>query len=1166
MNEPLTSSAWLTSLASDQAVARLAAALKAGKRAVATGAAGSSTTVIAGALARRLARPVLLVVAHNDEAEDTHDELISLSFASHLFPALEILPGETVVSFDLFAQRIAVQRQILALAHASDAAPVLVMPITALMQSVPKPDRLDTLIRTITRGTCKGGLEALTRWLSEAGYSRVDVIEEPGDYALRGGILDIFPPWCAAGEAGNNHTATSQSQILGVPVRLDFFGDEIESINEIDLATMGSDRRVESVELLASTLDAVRSDEGTCNLLELVPRTSVALLAETLEVVEQARGYYERATDTQGLFGPPAVLKMLETRFHALAEINQFSAGATRSDSRIELPAAHLPPFARDITQALDELTELARTHRTIVTCQQQAEQTRLHQLINDHAMVHGQRDGPDDTPSSTPDIESALCHVHTGFLWKPHDETSGSLTDEPRPTPLAIVPYHELLGKLDVRSKRSTSRKLRSSRAMDTFLDLHVGDYVVHVDHGIARFAGLTTMKRPTLPGQLTRPNAEPEEYLILEFAKKSRFYVPATTIDHVQKYIGGFSGKPPLSTIGSKKWKAQKDRVAEGVRDLAAEMLRVRAARESIPGTRYPPDTPWQTAFEAEFPYEETPDQLAAMSEIKKDLTSPRPMDRLVCGDVGFGKTELAIRAAFKVCQEGKQVAVLVPTTVLAEQHERTFASRFADYPFRIASLSRFKNQKEINATLASLRRGEIDVVIGTHRLLSKDVRFADLGLVVIDEEQRFGVEHKERLLQLRMTVDVLTLSATPIPRTLHMSMMGLRDISSLTTAPVDRRAIVTEVIPYNEHRIAMAIHRELARNGQVYFVHNRVHNIKSVADDLARLVPEARIVIGHGQMPAGELEKIMLTFMRRQADILVCTTIIESGIDIPTANTMIINDADRFGLADLHQLRGRVGRSNHRAYCYLLLPTNRNITKVAQKRLKAIEQYAMLGAGFKIAMRDLEIRGAGNLLGAEQSGHIAAVGYDMYCQLLERAVHLLKHDKPPVQPSATSIEIGYTGVIPKLYIPSDQRRLEAYRRIATAGSLEQLEQVEADMQAAYGSIPAQTQRLFELAQLRIAASKLGVKTITVRSQDVVFRCEDPDPVVRSLQKAKGSVTSLAPKTNDSMHEVYYRPPENYLAPQTLCRVLRKRLGAMATRNPISSVARMHGADPSP
>ena len=1116
-------------MVSDASVAGLARALSEGRRCVVTGSVGSSTPILAGLLAGVLSRPIVLVVAHVDEADDALEELQGLDMPALRLPALEVLPGETDVALDLFAERIAVQREVLALSTGADGgrAPVLIAPIQALMQGVPRPERLGSLTRTLRAGE-RQSLTALAQWLAEAGYSRVDAIEEPGDFAIRGGILDVFPP-------GGAVLGGPEGRAGGLPVRIDFFGDEIERINEIDLDTMGSDRRVEAVELIASRLDALKDDHATMNFLDLVPESAGALLAETLEVVEQGRGYYERATDSRGLLGPPAVLRVLESRFHGFAEVNQFSGGATRADARFDLPVSALPEFSKDLPEAVRELVDLAGEARVVVACQKAAESTRLSELLAEHG-------APGAAPGSMERIEPILTYLHQGFVWRSEVEGSESI---------ALVPYHELLHRVEAR-RGSSGRRLRTGRAMDTFLDLSVGDYVVHADHGIAVFTGLKLMKPKPLPGKLAPRMQEAEEYLVLEFAGRSRLYVPASTIDQVQKYVGGFSGKPPLSTIGGKKWKAQKDRVAEGVRDLAAEMLRVRAARESMPGVRYPADTPWQREFEAEFPHEETEDQLAALAEIKRDMSSERPMDRLICGDVGFGKTELAIRAAFKACEFGKQVAVLVPTTVLAEQHERTFRSRFADYPFRVESVSRFKTQKEANDTLAALRRGQIDVIIGTHRLLSSDVRFADLGLVVVDEEQRFGVEHKEKLLRLRLTVDVMTLSATPIPRTLHMSMLGLRDISSLTTPPLERRAIVTEVIPYNGRRVAQAIARELSRGGQIYFVHNRVHNIKSMADEVQKLAPDARIVIGHGQMPGHELEEVMLTFMRRQADILVSTTIIESGIDIPTANTMIINDADRFGLADLHQLRGRVGRSKHRAYCYMLLPLERPVKEVAQKRMKAIEQYSMLGAGFKIAMRDLEIRGAGNILGPEQSGHIAAVGYDMYCRLLEEAVHQLKHDRPLEQPSATKVDIGLSGVLPKAYIPSDQRRLEAYRRLATATSTAELEQVGKDLLEAYGPVPRPAERLLHLAELRIGAAALGVNTITVREKDVVFRCLDPGPLLSRLRNAQGQVTNLAPKSHDTMHEVYYRPPESYMEPETLGNVLRARLGGESQAPP--------------
>jgi transcription-repair coupling factor (superfamily II helicase) len=627
-------------------------------------------------------------------------------------------------------------------------------------------------------------------------------------------------------------------------------------------------------------------------------------------------------------------------------------------------------------------------------------------------------------------------------------------------------------------------------------------------------------------------------QEFLTLEFANNALLHVPATQIDLVQKYVGGFHGRPPLSTLGGKKWAKQKQSVAEAVKDLAAELLRVQAARQTQPGIRFPIDTAWQKEFEAEFPYEETDDQLAAIAAVKRDMSEDRPMDRLICGDVGFGKTEVAIRGAFKAVEAGKQVAVLVPTTVLAEQHERTFSERVADYPFRVASLSRFKTASEQNKLLKQLALGHVDIIIGTHRLLSEDVTFADLGMVIIDEEQRFGVEHKHRLLQFRLTADVLTLTATPIPRTLHMSMIGLRDISSLSTPPADRRAIVTEVAPYDSRRIKQAIIRELNRDGQIYFVHNRVHNIQSVADDIHKLVPDARILIGHGQMAPRDLEKVMLKFIRHQADILVCTTIIESGIDIPTANTIFIHQADHFGLAELHQLRGRVGRYKHRAYCYLLLPEDRPVTEQAAKRLQALEQYSMLGAGFKIAMRDLEIRGAGNLLGAEQSGHIAAVGYEMYCMLLEQEAKKLRHE-PIIEPAKTHLELPITGSLPKQYISSDKYRMEAYRRLSRSSTLAELQAVVQNLKDAYGDPPPLAQCLMDLTEIRLAASTLGIDGIKLEGPDLIFRTHKPAKLADLFANTPGRVSVLDPNT------IYYRPPAKYLdPPQTLLAVLRKML----------------------
>lgn len=1093
----------LEPIAASGAMRALLGAVGGGGRVHARGAVGSSASVCAGLIAQRAERPVVLVVAHLDEADDTTDEL-NAQFGERTalrFPALETLPGESALSVELFAERAAVVQRLAG--EGLGAGRVLVAPIQALMQAAPSMERLERLTLSLRPGDQRSPGD-IARWLEQAGYDRLDTVEEPGQFAIRGGILDVFP----AGSTGGD------GQSSGAPIRLDFFGDEIESITEFDLETMGSDRRIDGVQIVGADPASMAESQGGVSVLEFVSREAVVVMHETLEVVEQGRGYFERVHDPAGVFGPPRVLKLMEERFFASVEINQFSSATRTGTAEVELPVSALPAFSQDAAEAIGELGEIAGARSVTVFCQNEGERTRLGELCAEFAP--GARFGVVDA------------FLHRGFVWDGDDERGG----------IALVPYHEILNRFMTRRRL---RRIRTGRAMDVFVDLEPGDYVVHTDHGVGKFAGLRTMK-PRKPSAGAQNEGGAEEYLTLEFAGRAKLHVPVSQIEKVQKYVGGFRGAPKLSAVGSKAWKAQKERTGEAVRDLAAEMLRVQAAREALPGVTYPADTAWQNEFEAEFPYEETEDQLAALAEIKRDMQGGRPMDRLVCGDVGYGKTELAIRAAFKAAEFGKQVAVLAPTTVLAEQHERTFRARFRDYPFRVESVSRFKTRKEQNDTLAAARKGQVDVLIGTHRILSKDVRFADLGLVIIDEEQRFGVEHKQTLLSLRTTVDVLTLSATPIPRTLHMSLLGLRDISSLTTPPLDRRAVVTEVIPFNEKRIRQAISRELSREGQVFYVHNRVHNIRSVADEVQKLAPGARVIVGHGQMAGPELEQVMLRFTRRDADILVCTTIIESGIDIPTANTIIINDADRFGLADLHQLRGRVGRYKHRAYAYLLLPEDRPVTEVARKRLRALEQYSMLGAGFKIAMRDLEIRGAGNLLGAEQSGHIAAVGYDMYCRLLERSVRELRNE-PTREAGETVIDLGVTGVLPKGYIPSDARRMEAYRRIARAGDREEIGSIRKDLTDAYGAPPRQVERLFELAEIRVGAHALGVLSISIQDSDVVLRCDDPGPVCAALEGVRGTVRPLPPAKAGEAHEVYFRPPESYLEPGTLLAVLRKR-----------------------
>jgi len=1064
-------------------VAAILARAKAGGSTVIRGSAGSSTVVLTAMLARAGAGPLLLVTAHLDDADEACDELTALGAGCVRVPAMEIAPGESGVNLDLLAERLRVARRL----AEGDMPNVVVVPMPALMQRVPARAQLSTLLRTIRRGDRLDPAE-LARWLEARGYRRVPAIEAPGEFAVRGSIVDLFP---AGGE----------------PARLDLFGDEVETIAAIDLATMGSDRHLEEVELIGGSLAQVRRACVDELLPGLIPGRFTAILAETSEIAEQGRAYWERVSDDDAIAAPREALAAVVQRAAGVLEL---SLTAPEGPETIDLPVQALPAFSAGAPEAVREVCAMQSDGAIVIFVQNAGERDRLRELL---------------PPGSRVDVEER--YLHRGFQW-----LEGA--------PISLIPYHELLNRWQLRRRGAVrmgsgaGETLSGGRALEAFVDLQPGDYVVHREHGIARFAGLRTIEG----------DAAGEEFLVLEFARGAKLNAPASRMDLVQKYIGAFKGEPELSTLGGRRWKAQKEKVAEAVRDLAGEMLRLQAMRSALPGIRFPADTPWQREFEAEFPYDETEDQKAAINAVKRDMQTARPMDRLICGDVGFGKTEVAIRAAFKCVESGKQVAVLVPTTVLAEQHERTFRSRFADYPFRVESISRFRTGAEQKEILSRAASGDVDVLIGTHRLLSEDVHFRDLGLVVIDEEQRFGVEHKHRLHGLRAAADILTMTATPIPRTLHMSMLGLRDISSLTTAPLDRRAIVTEVIPWSAARLAEALKRELAREGQVFWLHNRVFDIESAVDQVRRLAPDAKVIYGHGQMSGRELEKVMLAFVRGEADVLVSTTIIESGVDIPRANTMIIEDAHMFGLSELHQLRGRVGRFKHRAYCYLLLPRDSTPTETAMQRLRALESFSMLGAGFRIALRDLEIRGAGNLLGIEQSGHISAVGYEMYCQLLEQAVQVLRDDKPAPRQLDATVDLGISGGIPRGWIPSDARRLDAYRRVSQANDLAALGRTEADLRSAYGEIPARARQLLDLAAIRIACAHMGIRSITRHEQDVIFLTSNPRALEVAFDGTRGSVRVVGSPDENGLMSIYHRPPPRGLEPASILALLRHRL----------------------
>jgi len=1074
---------------------------------------GSAAPILAAAAAAAANRPLLLLTPHLTQADDACDDIeTTAERPAELLPAWETLPGEGSGAGEITAERSRLCTTLLECrtnSHPASRAsqpeallPYCVAPVQALMQPVPSPARLEANALTLHVDQQLEPHE-ITRWLVDRGFERLDRVEQPGDFALRGGILDVF--------------ATADVD----PLRIEFFGDRIESIRPFDIGSQRSIRTVDDARITVPPDPASGAPDDTTSFLDYLSPKTLVVLHEPVEITETARTVLARLGHPIGHTPIDALLKRLG-RFRQL-HLSRFAGATVEDRNAFAVRCEPLPTFDARSSDAVQELILLAGNQTVVVYCDNRGEQQRLSELV-DQVLARA-ADGGD---VAHPEIEMRIGLIHQGFQWR-------STRPGPDGVAFAVVPHHELFRRY---TQKRRIRRVTAARPIDSFIDLNDGDFVVHLTHGIGQYVGMKTMRK----GQ----SHKSEEYLTLRFADKATVHVPVSQIDLVQKYVGSRGARPSLSKLGGTRWKSTREKVEQAVSDLAADLLRIQAVRESQPGIAFPQDTHWQTEFENAFLFTETPDQIAALRDVKGDMMRPRPMDRLLCGDVGYGKTELAMRAAFKTVEFGRQVAVLVPTTVLAEQHNRTFAERMADYPFVIECLNRFRPARQQRQIISRARKGQVDILIGTHRLVSKDVGFADLGLVIIDEEQRFGVEHKERLKRLRTTVDVLTLTATPIPRTLHMSMIGLRDISSLATPPMDRRAISTRVVTWDDRLIREAIVRELNRDGQVYFVHNRVQSIERVANAIRSLVPDARVLIGHGQMPGEELEDVMRRFVNRRADVLVCTNIIESGLDIPTANTILIDRADRFGLADLHQLRGRVGRYKHRAYCYLLLHPNRPLTSTAARRLKAIEQYSDLGAGFRIAMRDLEIRGAGNLLGQEQSGHIAAVGYELYCQLLEKGVKRMKGE-PCHDRVAVHLELDVEAHIPRGYIPSDRQRMECYRRVAACQTPQDVEQLAADLRDAFGRYPETVDTLLTLADIKVRAAAWNIKTIIKKEPDLIFKLDGAVKNLEPLFAGSKGQTSFPDAST-----LYWRLPDHYFHGDTLLTLLRNLFRKAAPADP--------------
>ena len=1067
-------------------------------------------------------RPLIVVVDGNKQAENLFEGIESffdLVVSSRdlgrpqLLPALDVMPMQGMSPH----AEILEQRATGLWRMATRRAPVTVMPVPAALLRTEPADFYRQLALTMRVGE-EVPLEEVVAHLESVGYQRREPVEMVGEYSVRGGILDVFPPEAAK------------------PVRMDLFGDQVESIRRFDVESQRSVLKIEEATLLPLT-ESQRSREVLARLAELLAESGVArrdlpvpgetfpgweLLApmvrpreatvfdlmENATVLwdepEQVRGAAERfwkrldAVPRSAAYDPSSIFLgwdqlqakagLPQVAFHEL----DLAAGALHISTRPSMA------FHGNMQVAIAEARTLVEAgSRVAFFAESAGEVERLADILNEYGVAYQLGLDRSETTSgylaeraymagTAASIYLVRGHLHRGTVFR--DST------------LVVFGSEDLFETSELLPRAPSVEAARSAFSAD-LIDLKPGDYVVHAEHGVARYVGLREIAQGEAKG----------DYMLLEYAGEAKLYVPLARMDLVQRFRGAGETQPTLDRMGGATWTRTKTRVKAKMRDMADELLKLYATRKMADGFPFSPDSNWQREFEDAFEFTETKDQLTAAQEIKRDMESPQPMDRLLCGDVGFGKTEVVMRAAFKALGDGKQVGVLAPTTVLAFQHFETLKRRFQPFPVRIEMLSRFRSAKEIKAALADLAEGKVDIAVGTHRLLSKDVEFRDLGLVIVDEEQRFGVKHKETLKQLKKSVDVISMSATPIPRTLHMSLLGLRDMSVIETPPKDRLSIQTVVAPFHKELIRSAVELELGRGGQIYYLHNRVDSIWERAAMLQELSPQARIGVGHGQMAEAALEKTMLQFMRHEFDILVCTTIIENGLDIPLANTMVVENAERYGLSELYQLRGRVGRSNRRAYAYLLVPADTELTEIARKRLAALKEFSDLGAGFKIAALDLELRGAGNLLGGEQHGHINTVGFDMYVRLLEETVRELKGEEVPAEIHST-LNLGLDIRIPPEYIADENQRLRAYRQIANAADAAAREKAGKELEDRYGPVPDAVRNLLEYSTLKTLAEKLGIEAIDRRNNvlNIKFHREtrvEPARLMDLVQKNRGA-----------------------------------------------------------
>jgi transcription-repair coupling factor (superfamily II helicase) len=1093
---------------------------------LATGLSGSQKALLAAALSRVAGRAVLLVTHNAYEAERLYTDLLSLVEGERvaLFPAMEVLPHEEVVQDpEPLVRRLRAYELLAgaagpAGAERPGAAPLVVVPVQALLRRSLPPEDFQRVALTLAPGH-RVDLGELERRLVLLGYERVGLVDNRGQFAVRGGIVDVFP------------------LTRDAPCRIELWGDEVDSLRQFEAATQRSLDHVDRLTLVPAREVVFTPEAATAardRLAEAVVRESERLSATgrrpaARRLRERAEAHAEALAEHHYFPGVEQYLPFLTPRLatlldylprglvvvdepgrakeaaqQSLAEVTEtlldraekgealsgeLSLFAEWSDlqaawgrggrpvvylSTLGTRAPGLPPSQTVAFPARTPELFHGKVERAAVELKRwQSEGFRILLAVNAAERAKACRSAFLDHG-----VEVALLTPETPAL------TPGRVLAGPLPLSAGgefLSPRLVYLTELELygRPPRRRLRPIEEGVRLASFTELKVGDYVVHTTHGIGQYLGVETLEVQGVH----------RDYLVIRYAGEDRLYVPTDQVNLVQKYLGVEGVAPKLHKLGGAEWSRVKARVRESVRDLAERLLKLYAAREAQPGHAFGPDTVWQQELEAAFPYQETPDQFRAVEEVKADMERPRPMDRLVCGDVGYGKTEVAIRAAFKAVMDGRQTAVLVPTTILAQQHYATFTDRFGPFPVKVAVLSRFQTPKEQEEIMRGVREGSVDVLIGTHRILQSDVRFHQLGLVVVDEEQRFGVRQKERLKELRKNVDVLTLTATPIPRTMHMALAGVRDMSLIETPPEGRYPIRTYVLEHSDQTLREAILREIGRNGQVYCVYNHVRAIDREAVRLAQLVPEARIAVAHGQMPEGQLEEVMLAFLNGEYDVLLCSTIIESGLDLPNVNTLIVYDADRFGLAQLYQLRGRVGRSHRIAYAYFTYRREKILTEEAEKRLTAIREFTELGSGFKIAMRDLEIRGAGNLLGPEQHGFVAAVGFELYCRLLEDAVKELKGQTEPERPEPT-LDLPLDAYLPDAYLPDARQKVEIYRKILAVGDGDQARELTDELTDRFGEPPAPVAALLRVARLKAVARRLHLQSISAASGTLVIR----------------------------------------------------------------------------